>query len=70
MQELVGTGQEFRGTAIPVDRHALIEAAFETYHGELYGFLRRGTRDETAAKGGEHNERTQHGHPAYEAGGR
>lgn len=51
MQELTGTDLDFsRGPAIAVDRNALTTAAFESYHGELYGFLRRGTRDPEAAE--------------------
>lgn len=37
-------------TTSSVDRHAVIDAAFEAYHNELYGFLRRSTRDDEAAK--------------------
>ena len=51
MQELTGTDLDVgRGPARTVDRHALTTAAFESYHGELYGFLRRGTRDAEAAQ--------------------
>lgn len=51
MQELTGSDLDFSlGPAISVDRTALTTAAFETYHGEIYGFLRRGTRDADAAE--------------------
>jgi hypothetical protein len=35
----------------PIDRHAAVTTAFESYHAELYSFLRRATRDEEAAEG-------------------
>jgi RNA polymerase sigma factor (sigma-70 family) len=51
MQELTGTDFDIRrGPAITVDGNALTTAAFESYHGELYSFLRRGTRDPEAAE--------------------
>ncbi len=34
----------------PFDGHAAVIAAFEAYHGELYTFLRRSTRDDAAAE--------------------
>ena len=34
----------------PFDGHAAVIAAFETYHAEIYSFLRRSTRDEAAAE--------------------
>jgi len=34
----------------PFDGHATVIAAFESYHAELYNFLRRSTRDEDAAE--------------------
>ncbi|HEX6869294.1 MAG TPA: sigma-70 family RNA polymerase sigma factor [Candidatus Limnocylindrales bacterium] len=37
-------------TTSPVDRHAVINAAFTSHHSELYNFLRRSTRDEAAAE--------------------
>jgi RNA polymerase sigma-70 factor (ECF subfamily) len=52
MQELAASGLERTGGAAvtPVDRHDVVAASFEAYHAELYGFLRRGTRDESAAE--------------------
>lgn len=38
------------GTVGPVERRADVGAAFETYHAELFSFLRRGTRDAAAAE--------------------
>ena len=34
----------------PFDSHAAVIGAFEAYHAELYNFLRRSTRDESAAE--------------------
>jgi RNA polymerase sigma-70 factor, ECF subfamily len=34
----------------PFDGHAAVTAAFETYHTEIFNFLRRSTRDESAAE--------------------
>ena len=51
MQELADTELPLSGgIRIRVDRREAIAAAFETYHAELYGFIRRGTRDEAAAE--------------------
>lgn len=51
MQELGDSDLEIGGgIRIRVDRREAIAAAFETYHSELYGFIRRGTRDEAAAE--------------------
>lgn len=33
-----------------LDRQGMVTSAFELYHGELYSFLRRSTRDEAAAE--------------------
>jgi RNA polymerase sigma-70 factor (ECF subfamily) len=34
----------------PLDQYGAVTAAFESYHAELYNFLRRSTRDEGAAE--------------------
>ncbi len=51
MQDLADSDLEFGGgIRVHVDRREAIAAAFETYHSELYGFIRRRTRDEAAAE--------------------
>jgi RNA polymerase sigma-70 factor (ECF subfamily) len=35
---------------VPLDHYGAVTAAFESYHAELYSFLRRSTRDEGAAE--------------------
>jgi RNA polymerase sigma-70 factor (ECF subfamily) len=50
MQELATSDLVRARPATARDQHDLVAAAFETYHQEVFGFLRRGTRDETAAE--------------------
>src|SRR5215211_4492638 len=51
MQELAASDLELlSGTAGTVDRNAAAASAFEAYSGELFSFLRRGTRDQAAAE--------------------
>jgi RNA polymerase sigma-70 factor (ECF subfamily) len=50
MHELTAPELERTRTASARDRQDLVAAAFETYHQEVYAFLRRGTRDEAAAE--------------------
>jgi RNA polymerase sigma factor (sigma-70 family) len=37
-------------STVPFDSQAVVIAAFEAYHAELYNFLRRSTRDESVAE--------------------
>src|SRR6187401_3158249 len=41
---------EAAATAAPLGQYGAVSTAFEAYHAELYNFLRRSTRDESAAE--------------------
>jgi RNA polymerase sigma-70 factor (ECF subfamily) len=47
---LVEVDVDVAAVTIPVDQYGAVSAAFESYHAELYNFLRRSTRDEAAAE--------------------